>query len=362
MTHSRDCVPNTTESATPNALSTLSPSERESFLRFVRARLTADDPLKYQIDVAVELISRGVEPPVDHGVADEVKETEIAAWRAMEAQNNAAHRESARITEEYRCARVGRMEQLLSGCSVDRGEWRAIQKEFEAAHEQNPELDAWVYLNECPPPAGPGSLQFRELAHRAAWSLARVTGDDAWKLWLDVLVGYLLINDADGEYLQRMPGGHLDRPEGTTPETHPGVLIHGEIYRICHLCRASELCCSWLRRYPCEDQPATGRSQREAVTIPSLGRPAAGSKSAEDRSVTQETDAEDENPLLAAMRRQGLNAPRLALQVKTVLKRRGVTKVKADRTTIYRLLHGKTKRPHPAIWSAVCDVLNLSAK
>jgi hypothetical protein len=81
--------------------------------------------------------------------------------------------------------------------------------------------------------------------------------------------------------------------------------------------------------------------------------------SAKERSASSRTDDETANSLRVAMLRQGLNVPRLASQVRAVLKRRGGTKLKVDRTTIYRLVRGQTKHPDPAIWSAVCEVLKL---
>ena len=73
-------------------------------------------------------------------------------------------------------------------------------------------------------------------------------------------------------------------------------------------------------------------------------------------------ETEAANQLLAAMHRQGLNAPRLALLVGSVLRKRGVTKPKVDRATIYRLVHGKTRRPDPSIRNAVLEVLKLSVE
>ena len=268
----------------------------------------------------------------------------------------AAGRESVQMTEEYRTGRVGRMEQLLSFGSVSPNEGGALQEEFRDAHEQNPELHAWVYFNESPLPAGPGSLHFRELANRAAWALARRVGDDAWKSWLDLLVGYLLKNDLDEEYLLKMQVGHLDRPEGTTYETHPGVIEYGENYRIDHLSKASELCCAWLKLDAWKQLPASGRDHGPYGTMPVLGRPLA-SRSSTNRSARMSADAETANPLLAAMRRQGLNPPQLALLVQAEIKRRGVRKLKVDRATIYRLVNGQTRNPNPAIRRAVMAVL-----
>jgi hypothetical protein len=356
--HSIRNSPLLSDEQTYDALSALSAEERESLLRFVRTKLTDGDPLIHRIDAAVEKLSQGLEHLKGEMLAD-LKATEIAAWRTLETMKEAAGRESVRMTEEYRSGRVSRMEQLLSLGSVGPNEWSALQEEFRDAHEQDPELHAWVYFNETPVPAGRGSLQFRELANRAAWALARRIGDDAWKLWLDLLVVYLLKNDPEEEYLLKMQVGHLDRPEGTTYETHPGVITHGENYRIDHLSKASELCCAWLKLYAWKQPPASGRDQGASGTMPVLGSPPAPRTSATNRSVRMRADAEAANPLLAAMRRQGLNPPQLALLVQAEIKRRRVTKLKVDRTTIYRLVNGKTRHPNPIIRSAVLAVLKL---
>ena len=52
--------------------------------------------------------------------------------------------------------------------------------------------------------------------------------------------------------------------------------------------------------------------------------------------------------------------PRLALLVQAEIKRRGVPKLKVDRTTIYRLVNGQTRHPNPTIRSTVLEVLKLS--
>jgi hypothetical protein len=68
------------------------------------------------------------------------------------------------------------------------------------------------------------------------------------------------------------------------------------------------------------------------------------------------------NAMEAAMMQEGWNAPRLAAKVRAVLKSRGITKLKVDRTTIYRLVTGKTKRPDPRIRSVVEAILKLPAE
>ena len=62
--------------------------------------------------------------------------------------------------------------------------------------------------------------------------------------------------------------------------------------------------------------------------------------------------------LIAAMERRGLTAPALARKVQK-LQRPGQTKPKVDRTTVYRILNGQTKKPNPAILKALMETLQL---
>jgi hypothetical protein len=63
-----------------------------------------------------------------------------------------------------------------------------------------------------------------------------------------------------------------------------------------------------------------------------------------------------------AMQRRGLNAPKLASSIRVILRRQKQAKVKVDRTTIYRIMDGKTKRPNPEIAHALIEALELSEK
>ncbi|MGD0777947.1 MAG: hypothetical protein ABSC05_34615 [Candidatus Solibacter sp.] len=62
----------------------------------------------------------------------------------------------------------------------------------------------------------------------------------------------------------------------------------------------------------------------------------------------------------AAMDRLGLNAPRIAKLIRAQLKPVPGLKLKVDRTTVYRILHGQTKNPDPAIRKALIEVLKLT--
>jgi hypothetical protein len=222
--------------------------ERVALLRFVKSRLPDDDPLKCRIDTAIEVMTQRPADFVDEAIAEEVKSTEVAAWRAIEAQKEISPEEPARIGDEYRNLRLSRFEQLVSLNSGDPGQWSEFEDAFKVDHQENPGLVAWVHINESPAPVGPGSLQFRELGNQAAAVVAGVKGDEAWKCWLEVVVGHLLRNDTREEYIHTMKVHHLARPQGSTVQTHRGVIIDGESYRIDHVSKASELCCSWLPR------------------------------------------------------------------------------------------------------------------
>ena len=55
-----------------------------------------------------------------------------------------------------------------------------------------------------------------------------------------------------------------------------------------------------------------------------------------------------------------MNAPRIAKRVRAQLKPVHGLKLKVDRTTVYRILHGHTKNPDPAIRKALIEVLKLT--
>jgi hypothetical protein len=66
--------------------------------------------------------------------------------------------------------------------------------------------------------------------------------------------------------------------------------------------------------------------------------------------------------LTAAMDRHGLNGPKLAAKMRGILKRRGETKSKADRSTVYRILKRETKKPQPAVRNALIEALQLEGE
>jgi hypothetical protein len=251
--------------------------DQVAFLRLRRseepiAHLNPVPPLRSgdDQDTGIDRQNERLHDVVDDLVDTGIKEIGVAAWQATEGQHEAAGREFARTTENYHRARLERMQQFLS-CGVIAGdELHALWRDFREAHENNPEQSAWVYINESPIPAGPGSLHFRELANHGAWALARVGGDNAWKHWLDVVVGYLLQNDPDQEYMRRFGVGYLDRPQGTTCETYPGVVIQGENYEIRQVFKASEHCCSWLIRSARTEQTgnASARARQPSIAVP----------------------------------------------------------------------------------------------
>jgi hypothetical protein len=241
--------------------------QRGDLFRCALVTLPDGHEVKRRINAIVDKMRKRPEDVVDDVFDAEVEATAMAAWQAIEGQKEAAGREGARNIEEYRRARLGRMERFLSLGSIAKNELDALKNEFKEAHERNPGLRAWVYINELPKPSGPGSLQFQELANRAVWALARVGGDDAWKHWVDVLIGYLLENDQDEEYLQKSGAGHLDRPAETSWESHPGVIIEGENYEIRQVFTASEHCCSWLARSAGGEQGGDAAAQAGDASV-----------------------------------------------------------------------------------------------
>jgi hypothetical protein len=62
--------------------------------------------------------------------------------------------------------------------------------------------------------------------------------------------------------------------------------------------------------------------------------------------------------LEAAMERHGLNPAKVAVKIRPLLKRKKAA-LKGDRSTIYRIVKGKTLRPQPAIRNALIEVLEL---
>ena len=64
----------------------------------------------------------------------------------------------------------------------------------------------------------------------------------------------------------------------------------------------------------------------------------------------------------AAMQQQGLNPPRLAVRILAILRRTKQAKATVDRTTVYRIVAGKTKRPQPGIRNALIEALQLTGE
>lgn len=86
-----------------------------------------------------------------------------------------------------------------------------------------------------------------------------------------------------------------------------------------------------------------------------------GSAPINDRRARVQRDSPKANPLAEAMTREGLNVPQVTAKVRALLNKRGVRRLKIDRSTIYRLVWGLTKHPNPMIRKAVLEVLNLES-
>ena len=96
--------------------------QREDLFRFALATLPDGHQVKCRINAIVDKMSQRLEDVVDDVFDAEVEETAMAAWQAIEGQKEAAGREGARNIEEYRRARLGRMERFLSLGSIAKNE------------------------------------------------------------------------------------------------------------------------------------------------------------------------------------------------------------------------------------------------
>jgi len=66
--------------------------------------------------------------------------------------------------------------------------------------------------------------------------------------------------------------------------------------------------------------------------------------------------------LCTAIDRLGLGAPKLAAKIRAILKRKGETKLKVDRSTVYRIVERSTKHPNAAIRASLMEALQLEGE
>jgi hypothetical protein len=201
--------------------------------------------LKRRIDVVLDKTGApGL--TVDQALTAELYETAVEVWREIESLREEAGSESARIVEGYRRAYVAKLDDALALRVMAEDELNDLKDAFAAAHQYHPGFGVWVYLNELPKPRGTGSLQFLQLARRAAWAVARAGGETAWRYWLEILVGYLLKNDTGEEFIHKYPAGRRQR---STLEGQPDVIEQGENYEVRQAFKVSEHFCSWLAQF-----------------------------------------------------------------------------------------------------------------
>ncbi len=91
-------------------------------------------------------------------------------------------------------------------------------------------------------------------------------------------------------------------------------------------------------------------------------RTTGGMRAAMEASEKPEAAREAMAILRNAMDKHGWNVARLATMVQAFLRRKRVSKPKADKTAIYRILSGETKKPNPAIRNALIAVLELEPR
>jgi hypothetical protein len=66
--------------------------------------------------------------------------------------------------------------------------------------------------------------------------------------------------------------------------------------------------------------------------------------------------------LREAMDQQGLNSPGIARKIQAILKPEKGNRLKVDRTTVYRIVQGRTTRPQPEVREALIKVLGLTGE
>jgi hypothetical protein len=241
-----DFLPSAEVHSSPQMCSMDSES-RSDILHSSLVILPTEHPQRARIAALVQRLAKQPVDTIVDALEIEVQEMAIALGPVIEALREKASRESAQIIDEYRDTAIERMRQRLSDGFIVRSVLDELSREFECGHRRYPNLSAWVSFRAAPAVRGPGSLLFRELGNRAV-SAGRSECSEPWMDWLEILVGFLLSNDLDEEYINPFASaGNV----GTTPTiqgSHPGELHRGEHYRICHLFEASEYFCSWLRK------------------------------------------------------------------------------------------------------------------
>src|SRR6266571_8906998 len=124
------------------AIGALTAEQREDLFRFARSALPDGHQLKCRIDALVEKKSQRLGHIVDEALDAEINTTAIEVWREIEALKDAAGRESARLMEEYRRARLAKVEQFLALGSIAEHELDDLKKAFADAHAHHPDLCA----------------------------------------------------------------------------------------------------------------------------------------------------------------------------------------------------------------------------
>src|SRR4051812_17861595 len=163
-----------------------------------------------------------------------------------------------------------------------------------------------------------------------------------------------------------MGSGGIERQAGTTPTTYAEVQVEGETYEIRHLFKASEHCCSWLkRRFEGTGQSAPAdREATEHSHAPGLSLPKEATINDRPRNASAAGVAGTSgkpNRLQQAMAKCGLTVPKLTKKVCEVLRRKQGSKTRVDRATVYRIINGETKNPTEAVWTAILELLHLPA-
>ena len=97
---------------------TMTAEGRRQVLQSACVVLPDGHPLKVRAEAVREKVRGRGENRLDDALDTEVKETAIAAWRAVEALKEANRREFDQMTDDFRKAAIGKMQRHLSPGAV----------------------------------------------------------------------------------------------------------------------------------------------------------------------------------------------------------------------------------------------------
>jgi hypothetical protein len=280
--------------------------------------------------------------------------------------------------------------------TADPPSWKSLQAEFLQYAVEHADLSAvwmWVYTHADQaagqPPQGKWTFRggspssqhlFRAIAGRAAGLLTNSSGAEPWRRWLDLMrkEGYArkiaLTRVSGREFKTAAESGEFAQlPPGFESEQIENVFKSSADFCYVHSLAGSA---PTLRDQTASPTAAEGSVEKLAPppgdSVPLTASPLPEVAAAKDDPSNQTepndnlvTPAAQPMPdhlriLADAINNQGLNPPKLAEKMQAILKRDKKDRDKADRTTVYRIVQGETKKPQPAIREALIEALELN--